>query len=115
MSDFTKVSGDPSQPSESDDYSKDDQKVVAILTEAEELELVKKGGFPAGFTDNVTSILETPAAMLKRVLQPNEAVIGEFECFFPDDMVPLWKIIFLLIITVGLYGLVLLYRSIERW
>jgi hypothetical protein len=113
MSDFTKVSGNPSQSSESD--SKDDQKVVVELTDAEELELVRKGGFPAGFTDNVTSVLETPQGMLKRVLQPNEAVIGEFECFFPQDMVPQWKIIFLLIITVGLYGLVLLYRSIERW
>jgi len=74
-----------------------------------------KKGYPPGLSDNVKELLETPDQMLKRVLQPGETITGEFECYFPDNMIPQWKIVLLLIITCGLYGFVLLYRSIERW
>jgi len=111
MSSSKPLSVNDGQSSESDSTAK--PKVE--LSEAEQLERLKNGGFPEGFTDNVTGNLETPQAMLKRVLRPNESVVGEFDCYFPEGMIPVWKIIVLLIVTCGLYAFVLLVRSIERW
>jgi hypothetical protein len=34
---------------------------------------------------------------------------------FPGEFVPLWQIVSLLIVTAGLYGIVLLFRMIRRW
>lgn len=69
---------------------------------------------PAGLTKNVDELSETPAEMLRRVLLPDEQVIGNFDCFFPSFMLPRWKIVLLLISTLGLYGFVLLGRWIQR-
>lgn len=70
---------------------------------------------PAGLSENVNDLAETPDQMLKRTLLPNEEVIATFDCFFPTFMLPRWKIVALLTMTLGLYAFVLLFRAIQRW
>jgi hypothetical protein len=70
---------------------------------------------PEGLSLNVSNLAETSDQMLTRVLLPSETVVATFDCFFPSFMLPRWKIIMLLTVTLGLYGLVLLHRAIERW
>jgi len=72
-------------------------------------------GNPPGLTTNVSELAETPEQMLKRVLLPKENVLATFDCFFPTFMLPRWKIVLLLITTLGLYGFVLAFRAIQRW
>lgn len=69
----------------------------------------------SGLSENVSQLIESPEQMMKRVLLPGEVVRSEFECYFPTDFVPRWKIIMLLTITLGLYAFVLLYKSILKW
>ena len=70
---------------------------------------------PVGLTENVYSLLETPNQMLNRVLLPGEVVTAEFDCFFPTRFIPKWKIVMLLIVTLGLYALVMLWHMIRDW
>lgn len=69
-----------------------------------------------GITKDVEEQLEMPSGFLNRVLLLNEGerVVANFDVMFPQKMIPTWKIILLLIFTLGLYGIVLLYRFIER-
>ena len=70
---------------------------------------------PEGLASNVNVLTETPEEMLQRVLLPDEKLVATFDCMFPTFMLPRWKLMLLLIFTLGLYGFVLLYRSIARW
>jgi len=69
----------------------------------------------AGLSYNVIEQVETPKSFLERVLVDDEVVLDSFDVKFPGEFVPLWKIIMLLIVTVGLYSIVLLFRAIRRW
>jgi hypothetical protein len=69
----------------------------------------------AGLSYNVIEQVETPKSFLERVLVDDEVVLDQFDCKFPGEFIPLWKIIMLLIVTVGLYSIVLLFRAIRRW
>ena len=68
----------------------------------------------AGITSNIQSLMETPEAMLRRVLLPDERVRAEFDCYFPMDYLPRWKLAMLLVVTCGLYAIVLCMQSIQR-
>ena len=68
-----------------------------------------------GLSDNVTDQVETPQELLKRIIVDDESILSTFDVKFPGEFVPLWKIVSLLIVTVGLYGIVLLFRMIRRW
>lgn len=68
-----------------------------------------------GLSRNVDELSEKPKNFLDRVLLPGERVVKEFDCYFPSNFIPRWKLIALLILTCGLYCFVLLKRAIERW
>jgi hypothetical protein len=70
---------------------------------------------PAGLLQNVSDLSETPDRAIKRILLPNEVILADFDCYYPFKMLPMWKIIFLCVVTGGLFAFVLLYRSIARW
>ena len=69
---------------------------------------------PPGLSENVNNLSETPEAMLKRVLLPEESVVATFDCFFPTFMLPKWQIVVAVVTSFGLYLFVLLYRWILR-
>ena len=69
----------------------------------------------AAITANIHSLLETPEAMLRRVLLPDERVRAEFDCYFPLDYMPRWKLAMCLVMTCGLYAIVLCYQAIQRF
>jgi hypothetical protein len=68
-----------------------------------------------GLTENVNDLSETPNQMLTRTLLPGEQVLREFNCYFPSDFIPLWKLVRMLILTCGFYIFVLAYRAVARW
>ena len=68
-----------------------------------------------GMTNNLTDLVQTPADNLAATLLPNEFIIAEFDCYFPQRVLPLWKIILLLIITGGMYIFVMAYEEVRRW
>lgn len=70
---------------------------------------------PAGVTDNVSELSETPERMLQRVLLPNEVITADFDCYFPFKRLPMWKIITYCIMSLGLFLFVLAFRAIQRW
>lgn len=70
---------------------------------------------PEGLTDNVSQLAETPNLALKRTLFKDEVVLKEFNCYFPTKMIPRWKLLLLLIFTLGLYAIVLAYNALIRW
>ena len=69
---------------------------------------------PAGLVQNVSDECETPLQLLGRVLVPGEIVIAEFDCYMPYKIIPMWKIIYLSIITLGGFLMTLIYRSFLR-
>lgn len=70
--------------------------------------------FDAGLSHNVAAQVETPKTFLERVLVDDEVVVDTFDVKFPGEFIPLWKIVALLISTLGLYSFVLLFRLIRR-
>ena len=69
----------------------------------------------AGLSDNLQNQIDTPQSFLERTLIDDEFVVETFDVKFPGQFVPVWKIVSLLIVTVGLYGFVLCFRAIQRW
>ena len=51
---------------------------------------------------------------IDRVLIDGEFVISNFDVKFPGEFLPMWMIITYLIATLGLYGIILLFRFIRR-
>ena len=70
---------------------------------------------PEGLTENVSEFVETPDAVLKRLLLEGEEVVQQFDCYFPGVVIPKWKIAQLIIRTLGLYLIVLAYRELVKW
>lgn len=69
----------------------------------------------AGLSDNLRNQVDTPKSFLERTLIDDEYVVETFDVKFPGEFLPVWKIVSLLIVTVGLYGIVLCFRAIRRW
>lgn len=69
---------------------------------------------PVGLLDYTSSLCETPEDAVKRILMNGEVILADFDCYFPYEMLPMWKLIYLCIITCGLYALILCYRVIRR-
>jgi len=69
----------------------------------------------SGLTHNVIDRMETPQQFLQRVLLDDEKVLDTFDIKYPTEMLPVYKIVQLLIVTLGLYAFVLLYRKIKRY
>lgn len=70
----------------------------------------------------VVEFAETSDGVLRRVLLEGETVLAHFECYYPSDdqangPMPIHKLLFLSIITLGLYSLVIscydLFQSIR--
>lgn len=70
---------------------------------------------PPGLSNNVKELAETPNLLVKRMLCDDEIILATFDVLFPFLKIPAWKIYYLLIITCGLYGIVLLYEYVQRW
>jgi len=68
-----------------------------------------------GMSENVVELIETPEQMLARVLLPGEEVKSSFECYFPTEFVPRWKIAMLLVLTLGFYFFYMLFKRIQQW
>lgn len=68
-----------------------------------------------GLTNNVIDRTETPKHFLERILVHDEKVMETFDVKFPTQMLPVYKIVQLLIFTLGLYAFVLLFRKIRRY
>lgn len=66
------------------------------------------------FSKHVKSIMETPQDGLQRCLIPDEVVLEEFEVYFPDYFIPMWKKILFSILTCGAFACILLYRYCKR-
>jgi len=86
---------------------------MSIIPSGVNLDHLEKN--PEGLTDNVSQLAETPNLALKRTLFKDEVVLKEFNCYFPTKMVPRWKMVLLLICTLGLYGILLAYHALLRW
>lgn len=71
-------------------------------------------GMISGLTDNVVELTETPDEALARILLPGEVIKAQFDCYFPDGMIPVWKLVMLCFMTLGLYLFVLAFRAIRR-
>jgi len=69
---------------------------------------------PPGTTETVKELAETADDAIKRTLVEGEKIVSQFNCYFPGDMIPVWKLVMLSVCTLGLYGIVLLYRFIKR-
>jgi len=67
-----------------------------------------------GLTTTMVDCNETPRMFIQRVLVDGEVVVESFDVKFPGEFLPMWKIISLLIGTLGLYSIVLLFRFVRR-
>ena len=54
--------------------------------------------------------LETRDKFLSRILSDGEVILAEFNCSFPTNFIPQWKLVLLCIFTLGLYLLVLAFN-----
>ena len=68
-----------------------------------------------GMSENLLKLIETPEEMMERVLMKDEEVRSTFDCFFPTQFIPQWKIMLLIFATGGLYLIVLAYRYVQQW
>jgi hypothetical protein len=66
------------------------------------------------FSPFVELNLTDPDEAIRVTLNPDEVVVGRFKVYFPDNYIPLYVRIFWIIVTCGLYLLVLLRREMER-
>ena len=71
---------------------------------------------PEGLSVRRQKLSPTHEQILERYLEDGEIVLfREFNCYFPNLMIPVWQMILWTVITFGLYLYVLAYHAILRW
>jgi hypothetical protein len=70
---------------------------------------------PVGVTQNAFELAETPNIHVKRMMCDQEHILATFDVLFPYQKIPQWKIIYLLIITCGLYAIQMLVDALRQW
>lgn len=68
-----------------------------------------------GFKENVVDLTECAEEHLQKLLLPGETILQEFSCYYPKPRRSLPTVIFLTLITFGIYLLFIIFEKITNF